>query len=142
AQSYNDKRLLEPLLQVMGFNKDLDLIVLQALKFYKDPRVVERALPYLGKTRENRRYYHDPVVIVLVHQLGQDFGPFMVKQFQEARDETARVEAAYVLGDFVGHSQVHWSYPPAKRGGDQEDRKKSDELRREALRQLVEAARE
>jgi HEAT repeat protein len=107
SHSYYDKRLFEPMLALTTIGaKELEMAALFALKDYKDQRVVDRAVPYLGKTHKDH-YYADPMVTVLAHQLGADIGPFLVKRLGTGTPES-RTEAAYALGDFASQPHTHW----------------------------------
>jgi HEAT repeat protein len=132
SHRYHDKRLFEPMLALTTVgDKDLDMAALFALKDYKDQRIVDRAVPYLGKTHKEHRYA-DPMVTVLAHQLGEDIGPFLAKRFVEGSAES-RIEAAYALGDFAAHEHTHWP--------DGNDREKMAEVVKKLRKAAVEPMR-
>jgi HEAT repeat protein len=118
ARKYHDKRLVDPVIEILGKKPDqLWTGALGVLAEYDDPRVVPLCVKFLVKYEDYRP--SEPAVNGIVKRLGKEkAAAFLVKTMAEATEPRVRAGAASALGHLSSPSSWYWG-PVCKQAKEQ-----------------------
>lgn len=155
AGKFHDKRLVEPLLRILATSEKPESYhhaqVIQLLSAYDDERLVPLFTKRLGTLNPKNQYpardtLYGPALTALTRRLGENTPEYLIKQFNESRNDRIRAAALLALGElsypntpaFPG--KARWS---VERFKTKEDREKvASKVRKLAYPVLVKALKD
>jgi len=155
AGKFHDKRLVEPILQILATSEKPESYhhaqVIHILSAYDDERLVPLFTKRLGTLNPKKQYpardtLYGPALTALTRRLGENTPEYLIKQFNESRNDKIRAAALLALGELsypnrpAYPGKARWS---VERFNKKEDREKvASEVRKLAYPVLVEALKD